>query len=40
MIHKASQGMFRTIATNALLKVKNSGGTQIETEHVQAILQR
>jgi len=43
LIHQASQGVFRTIgtiATSALLKVKNAGGTQIEAEHVQAILQR
>jgi len=43
LIHQASQGVFRTIgtiATNALLKVQILGGSQVEAEHVQAILQR
>lgn len=42
-IHQASQGVFRTIgtiATNALLKVQIIGGSQVEAEHVQPILQR
>ena len=43
LIHQASQGVFRTIgtiATNALLKVQIIGGSQVEAEHVQTILQR
>lgn len=43
LIHQASQGVFRTIgtiATNALLKVQTTGGTQVEGEHVQEILKR
>ena len=43
LIHQASQGVFRTIgtiATNALLKVQVIGGSQVEAEHVQMILQR
>jgi len=43
LIHQASQGVFRTIgtiATNSLLKVQIIGGSQVEAEHVQGILQR
>lgn len=43
LIHQASQGVFRTIgtiATNALLKVQTTGGTEVEGEHVQEILKR
>jgi type II secretory pathway predicted ATPase ExeA len=43
LIHQASHGVFRTIgtiATNALLKVQTTGGSQVEGEHVQSILQR
>lgn len=43
LIHQASQGVFRvigTIATNALLKVQTLGGSQVEADHVQSLLQR
>jgi general secretion pathway protein A len=43
LIHQASQGVFRTIGTianNALIKVQTVGGTQVEAEHIQSILQR
>jgi len=43
LIHQASNGVFRTIgtiATNALLKVQTIGASQVEAEHIQAILQR
>ncbi len=43
LIHQASQGVFRTIgiiANNAMQKVQVTGGSQVEAEHVQSILQR